>query len=122
MCSTKCAMPPRSAVSWREPRVSQTPMLIEQTCVIRSVKIRSPLSSTSLTMGVLDTEAAGKPYATIENAVSAEKRPDLGDLERPALEAALAARGHKPFHARQIFRWIYARGVVDVDAMTDLSR
>jgi 23S rRNA (adenine2503-C2)-methyltransferase len=54
--------------------------------------------------------------------VDAEKRPDLGDLERPALEAALAARGHKPFHARQIFRWIYTRGVVDVDAMTDLSR
>jgi 23S rRNA (adenine2503-C2)-methyltransferase len=54
--------------------------------------------------------------------VSAEKRPDLGDLERPALEAALAARGHKPFHARQIFRWIYKRGVTDIDAMTDLSR
>ncbi|HET6957366.1 MAG TPA: 23S rRNA (adenine(2503)-C(2))-methyltransferase RlmN [Vicinamibacterales bacterium] len=54
--------------------------------------------------------------------MSAEKRPDLGDLERPALEAALAARGHKPFHARQIFRWIYKRGVTDVDAMTDLSR
>ncbi len=54
--------------------------------------------------------------------MSAEKRPDLGDLERPALEAALAARGHKPFHARQIFRWIYKRGVTDVEAMTDLSR
>jgi 23S rRNA (adenine2503-C2)-methyltransferase len=54
--------------------------------------------------------------------VNAEKRPDLGDLERPALEAALAARGHKPFHARQIFRWIYKRGVTDIDAMTDLSR
>ena len=34
MCSTKCAMPPRSAVSCRDPRVSQTPMLIERTCVI----------------------------------------------------------------------------------------
>jgi hypothetical protein len=28
MCSTKCAMPPCSAVSWRDPRVSQTPMLM----------------------------------------------------------------------------------------------
>jgi 23S rRNA (adenine2503-C2)-methyltransferase len=54
--------------------------------------------------------------------VSAENRPDLGDLERPALEAALEARGHKRFHARQIFRWIYKRGVTDIDAMTDLSR
>ena len=34
MCSTKCAMPPLSAVSCREPRVSQTPMLTERTWVI----------------------------------------------------------------------------------------
>jgi 23S rRNA (adenine2503-C2)-methyltransferase len=51
-----------------------------------------------------------------------EPRPDLADLERPALESALEARGHKRFHARQIFRWIYKHGVTDVDAMTDLSR
>jgi 23S rRNA (adenine2503-C2)-methyltransferase len=49
-------------------------------------------------------------------------RPDLADLERSALESALEARGHKRFHARQIFRWIYKHGVTDVDAMTDLSR
>ena len=38
------------------------------------------------------------------------------------LETALDARGHQRFHARQIFRWIYKRGVTDIDAMTDLSR
>ena len=54
MCSTKCAMPPRSAVSCREPRVSQTPMLTERTCVIRSVRMRRPLSRTSLTIGEFD--------------------------------------------------------------------
>ena len=48
-------------------------------------------------------------------------RTDLADLERPALEVALEARGHQRFHARQIFRWIYRRGVTDVEAMTDLS-
>jgi 23S rRNA (adenine2503-C2)-methyltransferase len=53
---------------------------------------------------------------------TAERRPDLADLERPALETALDARGHERFHARQIFRWIYRRGVTDVSAMTDLSR
>ena len=53
---------------------------------------------------------------------TAERRPDLADLERPALESALEARGHRRFHARQIFRWIYRRGVTDPDAMTDLSR
>src|SRR5882672_3139407 len=47
---------------------------------------------------------------------------DLANLERPALESALVERGHKRFHARQIFRWLYARGVTDVAAMTDLSR
>jgi 23S rRNA (adenine2503-C2)-methyltransferase len=48
--------------------------------------------------------------------------PDLAAFERPALESALAALGHQRFHARQIFRWIYQRGVTDVAAMTDLSR
>jgi 23S rRNA (adenine2503-C2)-methyltransferase len=49
-------------------------------------------------------------------------RPDLAELERPALEAALADRGHPRFHAGQVFRWLYRRGVTDVEAMTDLSR
>ena len=53
---------------------------------------------------------------------TAERRPDLAELERPALEAALEARGQQRFHARQIFRWLYRRGVADVEAMTDLSR
>src|SRR5260370_27563551 len=49
-------------------------------------------------------------------------RPDLAELERAVLEAALAERGHQRFHAGQIFRWLYRRGVTDVEAMTDLSR
>ena len=53
---------------------------------------------------------------------TAERRPDLAELERPALEAALEARGQQRFHARQIVRWLYRRGVADVEAMTDLSR
>jgi 23S rRNA (adenine2503-C2)-methyltransferase len=52
----------------------------------------------------------------------AASRPDFGELERAALEEALEARGHERFRARQIFRWIYQRGVVDLAAMTDLSR
>src|SRR5438093_7907075 len=54
--------------------------------------------------------------------VTTERRPDLADLERPALEAALEERGHARFHARQIFRWIYRHGVTDAGAMTNLSR
>ena len=49
-------------------------------------------------------------------------RLDLTELERPELEAALDARGHQRFHARQMFRWLYHRGVTDPAAMTDLSR
>jgi len=49
-------------------------------------------------------------------------QPDLASLERAELETALEERGHKRFHARQIFQWIYRRGVTDVAAMTDLSR
>jgi 23S rRNA (adenine2503-C2)-methyltransferase len=47
---------------------------------------------------------------------------DLANLERVELENALETRGQKRFHARQIFQWIYRRGVTDPAAMTDLSR
>ncbi len=47
---------------------------------------------------------------------------DLGGMELPELEALLAERGHPRFHARQIFRWIWKRGVTDFAKMTDLSR
>jgi 23S rRNA (adenine2503-C2)-methyltransferase len=54
--------------------------------------------------------------------VTGKTRPtDLAEFERPALEAALVARGHEGFRAGQIFRWIYRRGVTDPAAMTDLS-
>ncbi len=54
--------------------------------------------------------------------MSAPQRPDLAELELPELEAALEARGGQRFHARQLYRWIYRRGIVDPDRMTDLSR
>src|SRR5215475_925268 len=30
--------------------------------------------------------------------------------------------GERPFHARQLYRWIHQRGVVDFEQMTDLSK
>ncbi len=47
---------------------------------------------------------------------------DLAELEPGELEDALEARGHKRFHARQLFRWIHRRGVTDFSAMTDLPQ
>ena len=48
--------------------------------------------------------------------------PDLAELEIPELEAALEERAGGRFHARQLYRWIYKRGVVDFERMTDLSK
>ena len=49
-------------------------------------------------------------------------RLDLSELEIPELEAALDARGTGRFHARQLYRWVYKRGVADFERMTDLSK
>jgi 23S rRNA (adenine2503-C2)-methyltransferase len=51
-----------------------------------------------------------------------DSRLDIADLELVELEDALAASGTPRFHARQIFQWIYRRGVTDFDLMTDLGR
>jgi 23S rRNA (adenine2503-C2)-methyltransferase len=138
-------------------------MLMERTCVMRSVRRRRPLSRTSRTIGEFDKvelAAALDGPATCRKALREKNlptlahsntgraihqvryhrkfkqvptheadtvtpkpsRPDLAELERPALEALLEARGLQPFRARQIFRWIYRHGVSDIDAMTNLSR
>jgi 23S rRNA (adenine2503-C2)-methyltransferase len=47
---------------------------------------------------------------------------NLAELERPDMEAAFEARGLERFRARQLFRWIYRRGVTDFDRMTDLPQ
>ncbi len=47
---------------------------------------------------------------------------NLAELERAELEETFAERGLPSFHGRQVFRWIYARGVTDFDRMTDLSQ
>lgn len=43
-------------------------------------------------------------------------------MPQGALEALFTEFGEKPFHARQLMRWIYQRGVTDFDEMTDLSK
>jgi len=47
---------------------------------------------------------------------------DLAELDRLELEAALIEHGSERFRARQIFRWVYRRGVANLEAMTDLPR
>ena len=44
------------------------------------------------------------------------------ELEKSTLEQLLADMGIERFRARQLFGWIYERGVVSFDAMTNLPR
>ena len=47
---------------------------------------------------------------------------NLYGMDRRALEGLLAPLTGKPFHARQLFEWMYARGERDFDRMSDLPR
>ena len=47
---------------------------------------------------------------------------DLSELEPAELETSFRAIGWEPFHAHQIYRWIYKCGVTDFGRMTDLSK
>src|SRR5437899_12594512 len=49
-------------------------------------------------------------------------RRDLLGLDRAELAAELATIGAPPFRARQLWHWIYHRGVVDFAAMTSLAK
>ena len=47
---------------------------------------------------------------------------DLADLEAADIEALFVEQGIPAFHARQVFRWFWKRGVQDFAAMSDLGR
>jgi 23S rRNA (adenine2503-C2)-methyltransferase len=46
----------------------------------------------------------------------------LLDLDRPGCEALVSGWGFKPFHGRNLFKWIHKHGIADFDGMTDLSK
>src|SRR3954469_15237486 len=47
---------------------------------------------------------------------------NVAELELAELENALETRGGERFHARQLYRWIYRRGVTEFERMTDISK
>jgi 23S rRNA (adenine2503-C2)-methyltransferase len=53
---------------------------------------------------------------------AADGRRDLVGLDRGELAAELTAIGAPPFRARQLWHWIYHRGVTDFAAMTSLAK
>ncbi len=44
------------------------------------------------------------------------------DLTLEELERAIAALGNEKYRARQLYRWIYTRGVLDFSAMTNIPK
>jgi 23S rRNA (adenine2503-C2)-methyltransferase len=46
----------------------------------------------------------------------------MDNLERGEIEQAVADLGAPRFHGRQVFHWLYARGVSRFEAMTDLGQ
>jgi 23S rRNA (adenine2503-C2)-methyltransferase len=48
--------------------------------------------------------------------------PNLLGMPQGELETLFAELGEKPFHARQLMKWLYQRGTTDFEAMTDLSK
>jgi 23S rRNA (adenine2503-C2)-methyltransferase len=52
----------------------------------------------------------------------ADARQDLLNLDQRGCEALAQAFGCKPFHGRNLFKWMHKHGVDDFDAMTDLPK
>lgn len=47
---------------------------------------------------------------------------NLFSLSREGMEAFFVERGEKAYRARQVMKWAYHQGVLDMDGMTDLSK
>jgi 23S rRNA (adenine2503-C2)-methyltransferase len=63
-----------------------------------------------------DVRHGASPSAT------AGVRPNLIGLDRQALAAEMAAIGAPDLRARQVWHWIYHRGITDFTAMTSLAK
>ncbi|KEZ75843.1 23S rRNA (adenine(2503)-C(2))-methyltransferase RlmN [Salinisphaera hydrothermalis] len=56
------------------------------------------------------------------SATASGTRVNLFGLDREAMAAFFKQHGESAFRAKQVMQWIYARGVTDFSAMTDLSK
>lgn len=53
--------------------------------------------------------------------VQAETKLRVLDLTLPQLEAEFEKLGEKPFRARQVYEWVWKKGVADFEAMSNLA-
>ena len=65
--------------------------------------------------------ASPKAFAPPEQ-VLGDGRLDLVGLDREELAAEMEALDEKPYRAKQLWHWIYYRGVTDFEAMTNLAK
>jgi 23S rRNA (adenine2503-C2)-methyltransferase len=68
----------------------------------------------------MNSDAANPPVLRAE--VPPDRCRNLVGLSREALVAEMAGVGEAPFRARQLWHWIYHRGVTDFASMTTLSK
>ena len=54
--------------------------------------------------------------------MTTETKTNLLDLDLRGMEAFFVELGSKAFHGRNVFKWIHKHGVIDFDAMTDISK
>lgn len=48
------------------------------------------------------------------------KKEDLYNLSLSELTDFITNAGEKPYRAKQLYRWLYEKGITDIDAMTDI--
>ena len=68
------------------------------------------------------TEASVRESTEATRAAASDTRVNLFGLDREAMAAFFRSHGESAFRAKQVMQWIYARGVTDFAAMTDLSK
>ncbi|QLE78349.1 23S rRNA (adenine(2503)-C(2))-methyltransferase RlmN [Francisella sp. Scap27] len=51
-----------------------------------------------------------------------QEKINLLDFNQKALEEFFISLGEKKFHAKQVFKWIHRKGVIDFDQMSDIGK
>src|SRR6056300_760919 len=77
-----------------------------------SASIQTPSASESTDAAPLDPPSRSP----------ATSKANLAGMSLAHLREFFATLGEKPFRAAQVLKWIHQRGVIDFQAMTDISK
>ena len=69
---------------------------------------------------VLEPDTVGAGCHTSKGEIAS--KPSLIGLEMPELKAALASLELEPYRAKQLWNWLYVRGVSDFEQMSNISK